>query len=198
MIKPWRLIKHPHRVAAVVLALGIPTAPAAEGVPWHSVAAEGHVILLRHALAPGTGDPPDFELGDCSTQRNLNDAGRKQAQRIGQRLKRAGLGEAPVYTSQWCRCRDTAQALALGEPQVLTALNSFYERRDEREQRVDALRQFLAERHEAPTAILVTHQVNITAVTDVFPASGEAIIARVLKDGSLEVIETVTTPPPRR
>jgi broad specificity phosphatase PhoE len=202
MTKRWRFTRNPHAVAALVLAFGIMMATvaaaraAANELPWDRVAAGGHVILLRHAIAPGTGDPPDFELGECSTQRNINDAGREQAERIGQRLRQAGLDGAPVFTSQWCRCQQTASELGLGKPQLLEALNSFYGRWAEREQRVQALTAFLAERHEGPTAILVTHQVNITAVTDIFPESGEAIVADIHGDGSLEVVGTMTTSPP--
>lgn len=205
MTNPGHVPEHRHLIAALLLALAttIITVSAAKPAAGDSpdrdrVADGGHVILLRHALAPGTGDPPDFELGDCSTQRNLNDAGRKQAERIGERLRRAGLGDAPVFTSQWCRCQDTAEELDLGEPRVLEALNSFYGRRDQREQRVSALREFLAERRDEPTAVLVAHQVNITAATDVFPASGEAVVARIGHDGSLEVVDTMTTPAPER
>ncbi|MFN0164057.1 MAG: histidine phosphatase family protein, partial [Burkholderiales bacterium] len=74
----------------------------------------GVVLLIRHASAPGTGDPPGFRLDDCATQRNLSDAGRFEARALGERLKKLGVTNAEVLTSQWCRCRETAR-LAFGE-----------------------------------------------------------------------------------
>ena len=63
----------------------------------------GHVLMIRHALAPGTGDPPEFRLGDCATQRNLDERGRTQARAIGDWLRARGVTAAEVYSSQWCR-----------------------------------------------------------------------------------------------
>ena len=74
-----------------------------------SMKAGGHVLMIRHALAPGTGDPTNFRIGDCSTQRNLDDRGREQARTIGNWLRSKGLTSARVYSSQWCRCLETAQ-----------------------------------------------------------------------------------------
>lgn len=183
-------------LATLLLTLSAVTASAGEP-PWETVREGGHVVLLRHALAPGTGDPPGFELGDCSTQRNLSAAGREQARRIGEQLRAVGLGGAPVYTSQWCRCRETAELLGLTAPEPLRGLNSFFGRYADREPTLQALRGFLRGRDEAPTAVLVTHQVNITATTDVFPASGQAVVARVAPDGGLTTVGTVPPPPTR-
>ena len=81
---------------------------------------------MRHALAPGTGDPAGFALGDCSTQRNLDDRGRAQARRTGQALREAGVTFDHVWTSQWCRARDTAELLDMGEVVEKPPLNSFF------------------------------------------------------------------------
>lgn len=137
----------------------------------------GHVVMYRHALAPGTGDPSDFALGDCGTQRNLNEAGRTQARAIGDALRRAGVRHARVLTSRWCRARDTARLLGFGEPEELPALDSFFQRSGLREASTEAVRSFVAGLPgDGPLVILVTHQVNITALTGVFPASGEGVV----------------------
>lgn len=138
------------------------------------------VLLMRHALAPGTGDPVDFSLEDCATQRNLNAVGRMQARATGRMLAEAGLSDAEVFTSAWCRCRETAELLALGPVEPLAALNSFFRRFERREAQTGALREFLASRTRADgPAVLVTHQVNITALTDVFPSSGEIVVVGI-------------------
>ena len=124
----------------------------------------GRLLMLRHASAPGFGDPPQFALDDCATQRNLDAAGRAQARRLGERLRAAGLARARVWSSQWCRCLETARLLDLGPVEALPALNSFFDRPARREPTLAALRAFLA---GLPTdgapVILVTHQVVIDA-----------------------------------
>jgi broad specificity phosphatase PhoE len=137
----------------------------------------GHVLMLRHALAPGTGDPAGFRLEDCATQRNLSDAGRAQARAIGVSLRARGIERARVYSSQWCRCLETAQLLGLGPVTPLPALNSFFQRADDREPNLTTLRDFLAAQPgQGEPIILVTHQVTVTAMTGVFPDSGEGVI----------------------
>jgi broad specificity phosphatase PhoE len=133
----------------------------------------GRVLILRHALAPGTGDPPAFRLDDCSTQRNLDDSGRQQARTLGTRLAKAGISRASVYSSQWCRCLETARLLQLGPVVPLPALNSFYQREQDREANVAALRNFLAGLPvDGPPVVLVTHQFTINAFTHAGTPSG--------------------------
>ncbi|WP_397535329.1 histidine phosphatase family protein [Roseateles sp.] len=111
---------------AALAALGLPaaTSPArADDAALGLLRRGGAVLAMRHALAPGTFDPPGFKLGDCSTQRNLDDAGRAQARAIGQRLKAAGLVPARVRSSPWCRCLETAE-LAFGRAEPWAALGS--------------------------------------------------------------------------
>jgi hypothetical protein len=159
-----------------VVCVSVFAAPAAEETV--TLGRPGIVIMLRHALAPGVGDPPGFDLRDCSTQRNLNEAGREQARKLGEYLRANGLreGQVEVFTSAWCRCRETAELLGLGEPKVLPALNSFFAQPREREATMEALGTFLRERPvDGPPIVLITHQVNITAFTETYPASGEGM-----------------------
>jgi len=139
---------------------------AAGAVSLAELAKPGRVLMLRHANAPGIGDPPDFKLEDCSTQRNLDAAGRAQAQALGRHLAQAGVKEARVYSSQWCRCLETAKLLNLGPVKPQPTLNSFFARSGQRETTLAALRSFLAGLPtNGPPVILVTHQVTITAFT---------------------------------
>lgn len=134
------------------------------------------VVLLRHAEAPGTGDPAAFDLSRCNTQRNLSTEGRQQARRIGEQLRSLGLANARVLTSPWCRCRDTAALLGFDTPLHVVALGSFYQGRTDESEQTAATLALLARLQGA--AILVSHQVNITALTQgaVYPDAGEAIV----------------------
>lgn len=147
------------------------------------LAAPDRIVLMRHALAPGTGDPAHFQLDDCSTQRNLSSSGLAQAAAIGARLRAAGVARAQVFSSQWCRCMDTAHALALGEVTPVPALNSFFRARQQAREQTDALKTWIAAADLSEPVVLVTHQVNITALTGVVPASGEMLILQRERDG---------------
>ncbi len=153
--------------------------------------AGNHIALVRHALAPGMGDPENFMLGDCSTQRNLSDTGRKQAAAIGKRLREAGITDAEVYTSQWCRCRETAELMALGQPVELPALNSFFRQYERKGQQNAQLYQWLSGQDLSKPVILVTHQVNITAFSGVYPESGEIILMRKTANGGFELASRI-------
>ncbi|MEN3791546.1 histidine phosphatase family protein [Fulvimarina sp. MAC3] len=148
---------------------------------------DGVQLLMRHAIAPGTGDPADFEIGDCSTQRNLSDEGRSQARAIGQRIRDVGIEVDVVLTSQWCRCRETAELLGVAPVEDAPFLNSFFQNRAASEAQTEAARERIRQLVETGRkAVLVTHQVNITALTDIFPASGEIILVATEEDGSIE------------
>jgi len=146
-----------------------------------------HILLMRHALAPGTGDPPQFRLGDCSTQRNLSPAGREQASRIGKRLRAAGLESTKIYSSQWCRSLDTARGLSIGPVAELPALNSFFRSPVREREQTQALREWIVSADLSRPVVLVTHQVNITALTGIFPAEGEIVFLR-REQSSLRVV----------
>ena len=183
-----------HRFGLFFVLLLIAPVPvqADDGAPWGTLDDPGHFALLRHALAPGTGDPPDFEIDNCATQRNLSEVGREQARTIGDRFRDNGIPAARMYTSQWCRCRDTAILLGLGEVEDLKALNSFFQDFQYRESRTAELLEWLRNDIQPGPVVLVTHQVNITALTGVYPASGELIFVRVDEAG-VEVLGRVAT-----
>ena len=174
----------------MLLLAARPAAAADAGALWRALKTGDHVVLIRHAFAPGTGDPPNFTLGDCSTQRNLNPAGRDQARRIGERFRTNGIARAQVFASQWCRATETAKLLDLGRVEPLPLLNSFFQQGDAAA-RTRATREWLAGRDLSQPTVLVTHQVNITSLTGVYPASGEMVVARRGARGELEVIGTL-------
>ena len=149
----------------------------------------GQVLMIRHAYAPGTGDPPDFRIGDCATQRNLNEEGRSQARRIGQWLKARGITRARIYSSQWCRCLETARLLDLGPVTELPALNSFFERPQDREPNLRALGAFLADQPATGELIvLVTHFVTIAGITGEGVGSGESVVLKLDGQGGYAVL----------
>jgi len=149
--------------------------------------------IMRHALAPGTGDPSNFDVNDCTTQRNLSDSGREQSRRIGARLKGLGLETAAVFTSQWCRCRETAELLGLGGVTELPALNSFFQSMDQRTPQTNELKRWLSERGNPGPLMLVTHQVNISALTGSVKSAGESVVARLQDKGTVEVHGSIET-----
>lgn len=161
--------------------------PASSDDALRVLAIPGHVLIMRHANAPGVGDPPGMLLDDCATQRNLDARGRAQAKALGERMRAVGLAEMLVFTSQWCRCRETARLLAVGPVKDLPALNSFFEQPDRREAQIQALRDFIARLpRDGRPVVLVTHQVNITALTEYYPSSGEGLVLRLREDGGFD------------
>jgi len=158
---------------------------------WQSLQQNGHVALLRHAIAPGTGDPPEFTLRDCTTQRNLSATGRRQAAAIGERFRENGIPVAQIFSSQWCRCLETARLLELGPVLELPLLNSFFRHFERRERQTTELKAWLAAQDLTRPTVLVTHQVNITALTGVYPASGELVVIEVGERGEIRVVGTL-------
>lgn len=147
---------------------------------WQALREGGGVVLLRHAQTePGVGDPPGFRLDDCSSQRQLSAQGREQARRIGERFRDAGIQPVAVFSSAWCRSRETAQ---LAFPQLpvrhLSALDSFFDDPSQRAQRVTDMRQALRDVAPGSVIVWVSHQVNVTALTGEVPAMGEGFVLR--------------------
>ena len=138
---------------------------------------EGTMIFLRHALAPGSGDPKNFDLDDCHTQRNLDATGRRQARAIGKRIAASKLNLAGIYSSEWCRCLETALLLDLGAVTPFDGLNSFYQNHAPRDATLAKLNSKLDNlpRDGAPV-IMVTHYVTIQAVANIAVPSGGAVL----------------------
>ena len=152
-----------------------------------------NIYLLRHALAPGMGDPEEFNVEDCSTQRNLSAEGRKQAFRIGVRFRDNGIKTAYVVSSQWCRCLETAKLLGFGNITENQILNSFFDQFHLQDKRTASLRDWLLRYQLDVPLILVTHQVNITALTGIYPTSGEAVVVKVINGDSIKALGTIVT-----
>jgi phosphohistidine phosphatase SixA len=156
--------------------------------PWAALRDGQAMVLLRHASAPGTGDPPGFRLGACETQRNLSDEGRAQARRIGNLFRENGIAAARVYSSQWCRCLDTATGLALGPVNEQPLLNSFFGAPEDGREQTVRLRTWLTGLPKTAPLLLVTHQVNITGLTGIVPQSGELVFVSLDPAGIVTVI----------
>ena len=158
---------------------------------WDVLRSGSHIALLRHAIAPGTGDPAELTIGDCSTQRNLSQQGRVQAMEIGTRFRINGIPAARVFSSQWCRCLDTAALLQLGPVRELPSLNSFFHRPESREPQLQGVREWIAMQEMGDVTVLVTHQVNITALTGVYPAFGELVIIHISENGDMQFVGNI-------
>lgn len=152
---------------------------------------ETYVVLLRHAIAPGTGDPTNFQLDDCATQRNLSEPGRQQAKDIGEIFRQRDIPIVKVLSSQWCRCLETAELMNIGPVEPFPAINSFFQDRSTADTQTDQVQDYIFNnRDQAGVIVMVTHQVNITALTDVFPPSGTAVVLEIdnESEGQLNVI----------
>ena len=132
------------------------------------------VVFMRHALAPGFGDPSNFQLEKCATQRNLDSVGRQQALAIGAELRRNKTLFTEVLSSEWCRCKETTELLSLQEWTTYSGLNSFFQNFAEKEVVLQRLNQKLNELSSGVT-LMVTHQVVIRAVTEKSIGSGELV-----------------------
>lgn len=162
--------------------------PRAEAPLWEALRAGDAVALIRHAEAPGTGDPAGFELDDCATQRNLSEAGRRQARRIGAAFRQNGIAGARVLSSRWCRCLETARLLELGPVEPFPPLDSFFSYPGRGPAQTAELRESLRGPGPGLPRVLVTHQVNITALTGMVPRSGEMVVVRPQADGEIRVM----------
>ncbi len=171
------------RIAALLVLIAAAFPAAASDAAWEALRTGGTVALLRHARAPGTGDPAGFRLEDCATQRNLSEDGRDQARRIGAAFREHGVRIARILSSRWCRALDTAR-LAFGSVEPFPALDSFFGDRGTEAAQTRAVRDLIARwQGQSGVLALVTHQVNITALTGVFPAEGEVLVLRPDGDG---------------
>jgi broad specificity phosphatase PhoE len=167
-------------LAAALLVLASPVL-ADETDAWAALRAGGHVALMRHASTePGLGDPPGYRLDDCRTQRNLSAQGREEAKRIGERLRTEGVKVEKVYTSPWCRCRDTATQ-AFGTAEDWDALSSFFDDRSREPRLTERVKNRIgtySTKRPKGTVVMVTHHVNIAALTGHAVGNGEIVVVR--------------------
>ena len=138
----------------------------------------GNIIFIRHAIAPGNGDPDNFDLRDCSTQRNLSKNGIEQSKKIGEFFKDNKIKVEKVLSSEWCRCKDTAK-FAFKNFEVFSSLNSFYDAKfaDNKEEQIKNLKKYVKEWKGEDNLVLITHYVFILAVLDKGTSSGEILIS---------------------
>lgn len=162
--------------AVLILLVPLVTHAQDDSAAWEALREGRAVLMLRHSLAPGTGDPAHFDPEDCATQRNLSDQGREQARAWKPLLSRHGIDEARVYTSQWCRSRDTATEMDAGEVTEWPALNSFFQSRDREAVQTRRTIALVNALEPGLPVVLVSHQVNITALTGIYPSSNEGVI----------------------
>jgi phosphohistidine phosphatase SixA len=168
--------------------------PAAEAAAWQALTRGGAVMLLRHAQTdPGIGDPPGYRLDDCATQRNLSGAGRAQAKRLGVAMRARGVEVREVLASRWCRATETAQ-LAFARAEHWPGIDSFFDQREREAAQTAALRERVAAWRGPGTLVMVTHQVNITALTGVFPAMGEGVVVRATAGEAPVLVGRIAAP----
>lgn len=184
-------------VAAVLAAAGPARADESSERAIAALKAGGHYGLMRHAHAPGRGEPEDFRGGDCAAQRNLDAAGRVQAVRIGAGLRRAGITILKLYASRWCRGLETAELLAVGvrastRVEPLDILNEFGKSLDsaaaaEREQ-TKHLAALVSQPIAGPSVLLVTHHDNIAALTSLMSREGEIVVVKPHGSGKFSIV----------
>ena len=136
------------------------------------------LIFIRHAYAPGSGDPNNFNLNDCSTQRNLSEEGRKQAQKIGEFFKKNKFKIEKVFSSEWCRCKETAE-IAFKDYSTKNFLNSFYSSKyaKNKTKQIEELNNYVQQLKNNQNIVLVTHYVLISEVLNYAPSSGEIVVS---------------------
>jgi len=149
----------------------------------------GKIIFVRHALAPGSGDPENFDLNDCNTQRNLSNQGIKQSERLGLFFLKNQIPIDVVLSSEWCRCKDTAK-YAFENYKTFSALNSFFSQKFQKNKRAQMkdLREYLKSWRSDKNLILVTHYVTILEIINKSSSSGEILIT----DPKLNLLGTIT------
>lgn len=156
-----------------------------------------YVLVMRHTRAPGIGDPANYTLENCESQRNLSVEGRKQAVAVGDWLKKQGVQTAEVHTSAWCRCKDTAKLLNFNGFKVEPSLASFFDEMELAKARTQDLQKFIAKKTETKgdkALIVVTHHVNIFEFMGENIASGDMVLAKVDASGKMLSYQVIPRP----
>ena len=150
----------------------------------------GKLIFIRHAYAPGSGDPDNFNLNDCSTQRNLSKEGQRQAKYIGEFFRNNKVKIDKVLSSEWCRCKETAK-IAFKNFSTNSFLNSFYSSKfaKNKDKQIKALKEYIKKFKSDKNLVLVTHYVLISEILNYGPSSGEIVVSNKNLNiiGSLEI-----------
>ena len=149
---------------------------------------DNKLIFIRHALAPGNGDPENFDIFDCSTQRNLNSVGREQSIELGKFFDTNNISIDLVLSSEWCRCQETAK-LAFNKFDTFSGLNSFYDPKfyKNKDRQLDELKNFIHNLEKDGNIVFVTHYVVIASMLGIGVSSGEILVT----DRDLNVIGTI-------
>jgi phosphohistidine phosphatase SixA len=136
------------------------------------------LIFIRHAYAPGGGDPDNFDINDCNTQRNLSDSGRQQAKNISNFFIENQINFKKVYSSEWCRCKETAK-IAFGDFETKNFLNSFFSQKfaKNRKKQMNDLNNFVDNYKDDGNLVFVTHYVVVSEALNYAPSSGEIVVA---------------------
>jgi uncharacterized membrane protein YphA (DoxX/SURF4 family)/broad specificity phosphatase PhoE len=190
---PWSLdaMRRGSRKAVVVLAMGVLLLPGPAGASeslWGALKEGGQVVLIRHAITtPGVGDPPGMRLEDCSTQRNLTDAGRRDAQRLGEVFRARAISVDRVLSSPWCRCLETAR-LAFGRVEPWPPLSNLFDRPENRAEQVRQMQAVVGERRTGGNLVLVSHGSTISALTGVAPGTAEMVIVTPQGGGKFTLV----------
>ena len=179
-------------VAALMTSFSPQSAVAKDSLIWDKLQGKnpkGYVLLMRHTLAPGVGDPQRFRLGDCTTQRNLSDEGSQDARDIGKWLEQRNLKIHSIESSRWCRTRETAELLGIGRVKLNKNLDSLFRESDleNHKQTIETKKRIISHRNTRGLLVLVGHAVNISAITGITLDSGEGVLVRANTKGEIKV-----------
>lgn len=180
-------------VAALMTSFSPQSAVAKDSLIWDKLQGKnpkGYVLLMRHTLAPGVGDPQRFRLGDCTTQRNLSDEGRQDARDIGKWLEQRNLKIHSIESSRWCRTSETAELLGIGRVKLNKNLDSLFRESDleNHKQTIETKKRIISHRNTRGLLVLVGHAVNISAITGITLDSGEGILVRANAQGDIDLM----------
>lgn len=180
-------------IVSLVFSLLSPAATANESTIWEKLQGKspsGYVLLIRHSLAPGVGDPENFKLGDCSTQRNLSQQGRAQAAKLGNWLKETEIAIYRIESSRWCRALDTARLIDVGTVKPNRNLDSLFQEVNiaNHPKTIRIKNQIKKHRNIPGLLVMVGHYVNIAAITGIALDSGSGVLVRVNKRGLIKVV----------
>ena len=187
-------------VTATLIATLIPQSASANDLRiWDQLQGsnpKGYVLLMRHALAPGTGDPANFKVSDCSTQRNLSEQGRLEAEEIGQWLKRREIKILRVESSRWCRAKETAQILNIGKVVLNKNLDSLLGESDlpNHKQTINIKKRIVSHRNTNGLLVFVGHFVNFQAITGDSLDSGEGVLIKANAKGEIKIVGSSPKP----